>query len=509
MDSKVKRKPVEVNLMEMLKYVVYKWRVILLWSIIIAVLFSSYGVMKNVSFNKQIRNNNKTIETDIANTDNLTEDQEEKLDKYIQTLKLDSLEINNVKTALGMYSVLEEHYNRIEYSNINKKTLQYVLQVNNTESSSSEVIKTILSGIKQYILNGGLSTSIINAGYEKKTDIELISVDETEKSIVNKDTDINFRMSQGEITSIEPFYIMYRADENDEITQYVKNAVENYINNFDIMGDIQLILIDEYISNEHNMEGVSETKDLTRTISDLYSQFISFTNGFSEEQKILFNNIQNENIFDVDISGEANANFVTDDGTSLYVSVFSGIYKYMILGVLLGLFLITAWYVIKFILDDTIKTTKDFEIAYDLYDIGYVRADKLYSGLGAIIDRLLDRIFGVNIESYRKREQMVCINIKALCETKGINKVSISSSMNLSDEEKKIVNEVVKDLEQNGIEAKFTGNPLQNVEAFEKLLGNENAILLEKPLVSKFNSVDSLLDICKMHKVEVLGVICC
>ena len=166
------------------------------------------------------------------------------------------------------------------------------------------------------------------------------------------------------------------------------------------------------------------------------------------------------------------------------------------------------YYTLIYLFDNTVKTRKDFAEVFGWYCLGNLSIRNEKKRFGARIDRLLDRLFNKKLDSFGKREELCCANIKALCAKKNIQKICIVSSLGTADYENKCIDSLITQLEKN-VEVLHFENVLENVVEFDTFVNTGTAIFFEKPTITKYNKIEEIIDICDKYHINVLGVICC
>lgn len=491
----------ETNFIEMFKAIAYKWRKIIIWVIVFMLLFGSYRIWKNIAANKN---------TNSLNVEEQNEETEENTyAAYIRETKLNELEVNNVRVAVNMYDILDEYYNWENSLGKEKIVLQYIVKTKTDEigvaSGQVDVMEDLL---KHYIADGGLECFLVENGYESG-DLSGGKVEIQDKwSFENVSNSAVTNVYENDTNEIKPIYITCRGNNSDgvkNLAEYVKRAVQDYVDDYEMLENIEVLFLGEYQSSSLDVNLLIKEKEWAQTVSDLYSNFCNFTSDFSKEQKTLFDMIKGENILSATAENIMEDTEAIDTG----IPVTDGMIKYFIFGGIVGFVLSVACYAINYMLNGAVKTKKDFDILYNLYDVGSVSDNKEYKGVGGYIDRKLDRIFnGETQEPVENRIAMSCANIKALC-TNDSDEICFTSSLHLTDEEKKNIGHLISMLKSEKINACFGENIVKSRETFEKVMKIKKIILIEKTNVSQLGMLDDIVMCCKQHNIEILGVLYC
>ena len=493
----------ETNFIEMFKAIAYKWRKIIIWVIVFMLLFGGYRIWKNIAANKNANSLN------VEEENNEIEKKENTYAVYIKKTELNELDFNNVRVAVNMYNILNEYYNWENSLGKEKIVLQYIVKTETDEigvaSSRGDVMEDLL---KHYIADGGLKRSLMENGYEFD-DLSGGQVEIQDKwSFENVSNSTITNVYENDTNEMMPIYIICRGNSSDEVknlAEYVKRAVQDYVDDYEMLENTEVLFLGEYQSSSLDENLLIKEKEWAQTVFDLYSKFCDFTSDFSKEQKTLFDMLKGENIL------SATAESIMEDTAAIDTGILvtDGMIKYFIFGGIVGFVLSVAWYAINYMLNGAVKTKKDFDILYNLYDVGSISDNKEYKGVGGYIDQKLDRIFnGETQQPVENRIAMSCANIKALCRNDS-DEICFTSSLHLTDEEKKNIGHLISMLKSERINACLGENIVKSRETFEKALKIKKIILIEKTNVSQLGMMVEIVMCCKQNNMEILGVLYC
>ena len=500
-----KRQETEIDVLDLLKNICYHWRSVLAFMIVFALLAGGYCVAKNISTNRtlkqQVRENKDTMPSKDTSDEDIA-----LIDVLAERGGLTETEKYNVKMAVGLYAILQEYYNAMDdesgqsvFSNEDRLVLQFVLRAKGDSATGEDVVNTVGYAIDQYVANGGLSATMKESGFEALT------VDEINNciSIKYNATMVQKIQSEKDDASMIPLIVICKGTDEEkrrELGEGVKVALEEFVQGYEQLGQVELILLGEY-------QGQATTVPLLRKNVEEYNEFNNFVNGFSDTQKAIFNEMVGTEALTI---GDASVKEIlsvskAEEKEMPEVSVTLGVSKYIVMGLLLGLFLAMAWYGIIYILFGTVKTKEEMEHRYGQYSLGNLAENADKTG----IDKVLQRFFEGNYDKIENRRKLAGANIKAICNKQNIKRIAITSSILMSDIERGQLDMLLNELGSAGIKVVYVGNILEDVTGFETLLNAEGVVLFERLGFSKRKALDRIDDICEEHQINVLGGIYC
>lgn len=513
-----KKQQTEIDLLDLLKEFCYHWRSVLVCMLIFAILACGYCGMKNVSTNKALQQQAESQpDSEIDEEDaemNLGDGS--LMDVLSERGKLTEVEKSNVKTAVSIYTILQEYYDSIDdayaqigLANKERLVLQYAVRLNGS-TENGNAANTLVYAICQYVNNGGLASAIVESGYDELTTDELnnrISINYSSDFINDgKDTDVKIVEGNNDVL---PFTVVCRGadkEENDKIGQAVKSTLEQFVQDYQELGNLELMLLGEYTGEVKDTSVLAEKSKDTSDIVNQYSQFSGFVANFSDTQKEIFNEVIGNDVLEVTDEG-VKASLAADEQESTQVpqiSITFGMKKYAVLGLLAGLFLSVLCYGLYYVFTGTVKTREEFERGYGLYCLGNLAEMQIKTSF----DKLLQKLFGDNYDSLENRRNLAIANIRALCMKEQSKQISILSTVSMDADLQDNVEYIKTQLQKEGIEAAFVGNVIESVSGFDTLVDTGVAVLLEKPKETRYTDMNQMASVCEEHGINVFGVIC-
>lgn len=177
--------------------------------------------------------------------------------------------------------------------------------------------------------------------------------------------------------------------------------------------------------------------------------------------------------------------------------------KSLIFGGILGIVILILWYVLCYILKNTVKTVKDWE-QFGIPVLGCITRDKQKRRFQSI-DNLIDRIFGRNGKtSFQQNCMLAAHTLSEMMKCQNISAVKFVGDVrhDIAD----CITEILKSTVP-GYDFSFAGDALADPDTANNLNQAKQVILLADNMKTSFNSIDQTLTYLRAWGKTVLGVI--
>jgi capsular polysaccharide biosynthesis protein len=505
------RENLEIDFLDMLRCVLKKWRVVLVFMLIGMICAGVYGYFIP---------NKPTSEATVK------KQQEAAANKQLATLssKLTDAETREVNMAVQSYLESYETYlRRVEYGRdsirMNLDAINvpsYVLSYRISGYSDSE--EMLVTGISEADNIVALYMNAINdpelfadirseLGWEVSDSYinELIEVTKSGLSIMNVTM---MAPSQEEVTGMAEVVDSY-------IMTYAKDIQSKYTHTLEKMGG-------SYYQGVNNTL-LSKQKDLNDGLITTGKAIISFQSSLTADQKTYFMALLNMAEKQLAETGNVDISALTEGTEGVSSAAASKTTttktgpgkkirkKYILAGGVAGAFAILIWYAILYVLSATLKTRNDLSGAFRLSVMGeFVPEDQYKRPLGGL-DRLIDSLFMKKLFRLGKEEQfkMIAKGIGAGAAKEGTERICISGSSNDSFIEgirKQISEDGAKELDGSGTIV-AVDSPLGSSGSLEELAGADGAVLVERAGVTKYDDLSTIIALCDKYGVKILGTV--
>ena len=484
---------VQIDLMTLLHYILRKWRSIIVMMLIFAVAANLYSVKKSMA--------------EVAAAGEAQEKSTEKAVEEIKTALTDD-EIEQVELAYRMYSYNAEIYRDNEQYLENSAVMQLspneipteMLSYQVKKDAAEEELVNILAMYENALLDEDTCTAVaavFGETYANTSVRELIKVEDTMNA---SHTDVV--MTQGMNSGILNIRI-YATDQEqcEQIAEIIKERMQVYTQQ--LQQTFGQFIVNS-VAEQYYMSSDSEINDQKSTainaVGSAYSAMQNASTGLTEDQKIYFDLL-------VKPVEEENANATEQAVTTAttlpavqYVNI-----KYILIGLLAGMFLAVCYHAVVYIMTSTVKDVDEVKTVTMLPVFGSVLKSEKHCRYNRV-DRWIDSLFN----NSKKEDNELLLErigheIAMLAEQKN-NKHLLLVFQNNEPEMKKQAERLMTKLQECGMDVTGTDGLLtDNTEVLKQLENTDGVVLIEQLMKSDRNQIRDAIELCRRCQAEVLG----
>jgi capsular polysaccharide biosynthesis protein len=485
---------VQIDLMTLLHYILRKWRSIIVVMLIVAVAANLYSVKKSMSKAAAVSTTEEVdIEKQIENAkEELTADELEQVEHVYSMYEYNS----------QLYQESKEYLEKSVLMQLNPNEIPTVmLNYQFKKDQADEELSNIFTMYENALLDEDTCTAIIQVFGEEYANTsvrELISVTDTENG-QNSDT-IKFQKDKNSgILSIQ----IYAGSEEqcEQVAEIVKKRVLEYTEQLQqIFGNYTVNAISEqyYISSESNLN--MQKSDAVNAVNDVYTALKNISSGLSEKQMTYYNLLVNES------SDQTLVKEDTEETENMTANVQYISMKYILIGLLAGMFLAVCWYAVIYIMTQTVKDVDEVKIITNLPVFGTVLGSNEH-GKRNIIDRWIDSWFAHDKKSENNELLLTRISHEVAMLAGQKDKRNLLVACSESDQNlKKQADSLVEKLRELGMNVTSTDSLVSdNTEVLKQLESADSAVFVEQLMKSERNQIREAVELCRRCQVEVLG----
>lgn len=487
-----------IDLKDLLHHVLKKWRAMIVWMLLLAIVFDGYGYYKKTK-------EAELSETLLAADDATLKDYKEQLkdaeraeveaavDNYISTQK----ELTHSK-AYAKNSIRME----MDPMCVPAMTTQYEID-NHFEVVYPTIDKTnnisnIVTSYTSSLMTDDVCNRIAKAmdgTVDGKYVRELLSCYMEGNSI------LTIRVTaRNEAECTKMIEVM------ETVVDEVTPEIQKLYNNF----DIKKLESSYFVDNDNDL--FSEQQSMRDTQNSLKNTLLTIGTDYTGAQKEYYTSLlekkkkeNNITAKTVGISSDEDAEEVEEkeEGPVSPIQL-----KYILIGMVAGVFLVCCFAGVTYICTSALRTTQDLTDAFQLMLIGQVSSDeqkkkRIFSG----IDKWLDDIFASKGPKFTREEQLRMINsgIRVACDKAQMKTLFVTGSSN-DEESQKLVSELVKAKYADVKVAK--GNSIvYDAESLEQMAKADGVVFVERVGQSLYKDIERELELCKKYGVAVVGSI--
>lgn len=471
------RKEQEINLIDLCYKIATKWRLVLILMAVCLILACGYKVYGNYSYNKSIT---ATSETDPVSSE-----------EYIQKLTDDEAESVSqaivIKSQIAQY---REYQNNSVYMTLNAYAenvvnLEYWIDTGYTYNENGinkkDYSHDLISAYKAHVDNIDIAINDI------KSANDLISIIDTEYQ--TDDTMLIIRVAG------------VTAEEAETLAELVDKDIKDYSAKLEKkIGTHTLKLVEKNSAVIKDDALINEQYTVASNISNLRDQLTALTSVFTENQNAAYNALIAE--------GKPKTDEAVEDVKPETIPITSGLAKYGVLGLLLGIILACIVIAIPYGFSRKLKRADELAYQYGLFLFGDFEDIPVEgSKNNSDIDRWLINLRNKENWTYDEQKELAIANIKLTCMKNDIKEVVLSSTIHLDDYSRKIATDISEGLKSEGVLTVVHDNVIRDIESLEVASEKGKVVLIEKTDVSTYDNIDKIYSTCKEQSIDILGAV--
>lgn len=499
-----------LDVKDFLVEILFRWKPIVIFTLVVALLFTGFGVVQNRSGN---------IVSEEEGGEFPEQDIEERKEKQIEEAReaLTDVEAQDVERVFRQYQ------SYIEYRNLYQEELESFDQVFD-RSDHEMMIKSVNYSVESTMEGADICISgsaLDIEDYHKIAEIlpETESLQAAYKRVfftsLKRDSKAVTGLAEESAILSERYIIHVEIPgESREICEGIWEIVDAAVrrekeNLRKADPDIKLEIIDSNYQgniNQFYTKKKQEALDTMQRVDSMINNLKLYSiDKFTEEQAAYFNALRNPErgliekgiLTKEQLTGEETAEAKTGSARSLL--------KYGVLGVLAGLFVSFLFVLLRYLLRGTINVGKEMQKYYcvpvlSTFFLQGERGSGIFSGL-------IRRMLHADSSETGTKAAMIAADTCGAVQASGGDSVYIAQTCD-SVVDVKIANmmeQAVRNQNQKYIVS--TGLPLGSVEEMQALTQQKNVLLLVHHKKTLQADVEKLLDLCGRHAINVLGTV--
>lgn len=470
----------EINLVDMFWEICMKWKQILVWTVIFAVLAAGLSYVRS------------------ANAINASSKQNKQEQISLESMELTALEKSNVDVFL-------------EYQNLHDRQVEYTTQSLYMQLNANAFYKGTIS---YYVDNhflveypqiskqnniGALLTAYENLFIEDDFIAEcgkILEVEDAKASYVTELLKCAADRTEG------TFVVEVLADDEEKcqaIVALIEEAVKNKSAEMTRqIGEHDVELLNKTVALVYDDFMLDEQKNEKERLFSYASNLETLESKLTEKEKQYIEVYRNQKI--AENAPEEPENDVVQKPT---VSK-----KIALLGMIFGAFLAVVLYLVKYIFNNKLRVEDAFERIFGVKVLGIVEKEYAGKNFGLPIRKFLVRKRRASQRIFYKDEalELIAVSVKVMAKKMGYAKVYLTgAAMNGSVDDR--VTELKKLLEKMDVELIVGSSVLYHADAFEDMTETGAVVLWEKAGESMYAEIEEEIQKCRNHKTDILGAV--
>lgn len=464
METQVKMER-EINLTELFWDILFWWRKIICFSVIMAVLICG------VRYILDIRAYRLAKSVGIEQEQGLNaEEQEQVKDARVMLERIENYQRYLNESTLMQIDPYKKPIVELQYYLESDYTYNY------TQDNQTDYTGNLMSLYYNYIKSGEMSNKLIET-----INLPITQADFSELCLV----------SQSGSTMVITF-TWAEEEKLKNISEFIKSQLAEKESEFQEVGSHKLKLLRESQNVIADTDLAERKNTFSNNIAYINTQLVNLKNNMSEEQLKLLNNEEG-----------MEEEYVKAEPVKPVPSK-----KYFLLGAFLGIFLVCAWAACKMLFTARLQNPEEIRALYNTRLLGEVTVkSKKKRFLSVIDDKLLA------IKNRRKKKlsveqqvKVIAANISLSCKQQGIENIYMTGS-EYENADTATLDMLKQELTSQNIQVKEGGNIFYDAESLKQGTEIGNMIFVEQTGKSIYDEISNELNLAREQKNQILGVV--
>lgn len=492
-----------VSLTDLFWSIAFHWRSIITAMVLLCVLLCGYKGYRNFERNRVLDDvpkeqnpklDNETSEeyenyeqlslSETTAVDNAVdlEKQIRKTEEYMQSSVYFNLDANRERTAILTYCVKSNREVAMEIRNAYIGVINsgaFLEKTKNDDNSEQEI------AIDELVF------AEANCGQNKYG-----------YSYASGSGDKNIYFGVDDKSSMDMFTIHILGESDDAISSYsgkIQKQLEQFGNSLEAtLGKHELILVSNERSTIVDTALAKNQRELVMTVTNQRSILSNLLGSFNEVQMNAYK----------ELTGQTQSDQINSVVSVDRISITAGMKKYAILGLFSGMMLMVIFWMLVYILSGTVKTSDEISEEFGYYMMAdFVPYRDIKKRFGVRIDRWLRKLRYRNRSDEKVEQELLASNVKVTCQKLDLNRLYLTSSIELSERENDLIEDLIIKLKEVGIDAFFGTSIERSAESFEKMAECGSVVFVERVGMSRTDSLIKMNLMAAKQEVKVLGAV--
>lgn len=466
----------EINLLDMFWAICLKWRSIILISVLVTIIVGCYSY---VSIKQQY---SQTQETEVE----LSDEEMSEVSKYIT--------IENNYESQKQY-IVDSPLMNLDANGYYDGNLQYWIKMegDNAEGMRDAIVKMYQAALKKDSFYEKVG-ECLNGQYEEVYYTEIVDTE----GMIDKNV-YQIIQDNSEEKGIITVHIRLMEEENvEKILQLVQQEFASVSTSVSAtLGAHELIVLANEVSFISSDELFAYQKSNITELRDNATSLAAAKKDLSDNQNKYLELREKEKV-------EAAAHSSVEEEES--INIYAYVIKQMVFAWIIIVVVIVLLYALRYLFNSSVRVEDSMEHLYGITTLAKVQAKevKKYNLIDGLI--LKARHANVEIVDIRKAASMLTSSIRIACKKEEKAKV-LFTSHGRTQEEKKIVELVKKELSKDGIEVSLGGSLHKDCKSLEEGFETSMLILMENAGETKYKTIEKELQLCNSYGMTVVGMV--
>lgn len=480
-----------IDLMDLLRRCVMRWKFIVIWMMIGAIVMDGVGILRSV---KEVKNAKAQIAQQGAEED--TTEKLAAINEYMQ--QLTSREVSEVQTAVLSYKAYQQEYvdglkyyqksmkMKLDPSCVPTLRLQYIIdnhyEVTYPVIDKKDTTQDIISVLAEKVKSEGVSNAVAETLGDKVPAAYVQELITTSAS------------------GNDAFIINIAAEDREEcekIAEIVKNTIDENLNAIrEVCGEFDIKLASEQTFETSDQDLMSAQQSAVTSLNSLKSLINNLPYGMTDAQKTYYYALlDNDETISLNPYGEDE--IVTEDKIEVpeiqYVNI-----KYLLMGLVLGAIVACGWITLKYMLSAKLRVTEDITETFGMNVLGNVAEN------GRKIPKLFRKPYhDVPME---KQLQVIASRIQIVAEKEKMTRIFVTGSV-MTNYLKETCEKLSKILESDGMVCSVGDSVLYDPMEIKRMADADGVVFVEQIDISRYDEIAEEKKISERMHMEIVGCV--
>lgn len=501
----IKDDELHISIKDFIMRLCLKWKMAVVIMILFAIILDAVATINSYKKVREVQESQHMSQQQIA--ENKMNETKKLVDDYRE--KLTDREFEEVERSVASYEDLLQKYNKA--INYNNKSIKMKLNPNQVPTvvlnynidTHYEVTYPVIDKRDKapdiaYAIESGITSGDIYQEIGKKISLdedasylaELIQVKYFENS--------NFSVVVNYLNKDDCIVIA------DILDEYIMNEAETLKKS---MGDFDIILTSDNYSEGPCADILTAQASQANNINVVKNALNNLFYGLTDDQKNCYYAILDQNKLekieeqqDDSMPQETIVDEQIQNEIPNKIQIIQ--IKYIILGIIIGLFIYIFMMLVKYVGSDKLKTIDDLKSIYKLPLLGIINVNNRKG-----IDRKIMCAFEGNTgDTVEEQKKYACANILLVAERYEKQNIYIMSSL-ADDEMSTMIRSLTDMLKEENINIAWGKSSLHSAESLKKLIAMDAVIIVERVDATSTRELVNLINQCRFQNIPVLGSI--
>lgn len=462
MKSRINREAREISISELWWYVISKWKWLVIGMVVGALVLGAYGAYSAYRANESAKTNANKEYT----MEDLTPEEQEEVKELIKEYEHYQNEVERLENNYLM---------NLDYNNATHCLVTYYVDTDYSYSYTEvkeNYASTLVSMYKTYAHS--------NEVHEKLLELNIDGIEEIDLPYIYSAS------NEGNIIKIGGYSDL--VDSELLMDTICVELEKYYMQMVGLIGEHELVKISEDIRTEYSESIRIRQTMLNGNVDELRVQLENDRNALGDIQKKVYDKEIER------IEGVNEESIQSNQENQLTKSI-----KYIVLGIVGGLVVFFVFVVGMFLLDNKIKSVREFRQIYGIDLLGTVLRNDVSN------KDVIKKLNGIRLDpDEAKQKQYVLRRIISKCEQENIEDIIICSTIS---NVKEYIGDVIKEINNAGIKCGCVEKIDSNVESLSEVLECKNVILVEQLNKTKERDFETEIELCDKLPINIVGAI--